>query len=75
MIIAIFVILKLPYLTQNIQILGLQFFLLIRSAPMPAYSPGQHAFHDDSYRVEGQELFYPTPAAPSIIEFTKAFLG
>jgi hypothetical protein len=40
---------------------------------MPAYSPGQHAFHDDSFGVEGQELFHPTPAAPSIIEFTKVF--
>jgi hypothetical protein len=53
MILAIFVILKLLYLTQNIQTLSLQFFLLIRSAPMPPYSPGQHAFHDDSFGVEG----------------------
>jgi hypothetical protein len=47
---------------------------LIRLASMPAfYSPGQHAFHDDPFGVEGQELFHPTPAAPFIIEFTKVF--
>jgi hypothetical protein len=35
--------------------------------------PGQHAFHDDLFGVEGQELFYPTPATPYIIDFTKVF--
>jgi hypothetical protein len=44
---------------------------LIPSALMPAYSAGQPAFHDDSYRVEGQELFYLTATAPSIIAFAK----
>jgi hypothetical protein len=65
--IAILAILKLLYLTQNIQTLSFQSFLFIRSALMPVYSPGQHAFQDDSFGVEGQERFYPTPAAPFII--------